>query len=98
MEMLINLSKEKGFESKIKYADAFHPNYEYYIFLCELQKWLREEHKLHVLSYPSFVHIDTYIMLIFHNGNVFAEGVSSKQTYEEALEQGLLCALNSIKL
>lgn len=78
--------------------DGFNP--DVYIVAprqSEVQKWLREVHYLHVISYPSFVFYNTYIPIIFSDGTCIFEGVSNKSTYEEALEIGLYHALNLIK-
>ena len=86
---LIKLSNEKGFLSKDKLISV---NSEYYyLWMCELQKWLREAHNIDVYAtwgtsygnvvwyfYTSYIGIDSPMV--------------SKEKficYEEALEKGL---------
>jgi len=48
-KQLIASAKEKGFESHIigKSVEAKYSNKDfYYLWMCELQKWLREEHNI----------------------------------------------------
>ena len=43
---LLELSREKGFMSRdnlIGVSESY-----YYLWMCELQKWLREEHQIHI--------------------------------------------------
>ena len=67
-------------------------NKEYYLW--ELQRWLREEHKLSIEVYY-FKGWDYDICFMETNTNT--QGKVDLQTYEEALEQGLLEALKLIK-
>ena len=82
MRELIKLAEEKGYlnvkESKIinEYTD-----------LCLIQKWLREEHGVHVeVNISKFR--DNYISTINNSEEVLHREYSFK-TYEEALEKGI---------
>lgn len=101
-EKLISLAKEKGFMAillrPIPYKEGTRwyslESIRYYIWMCELQKWLREKHEI-------------YLAVLSNNENahryVFGEGINSKRyatwykTYEEALEEGLKQGLMLIK-
>jgi hypothetical protein len=107
-EKLIELSEKLGFQTKLYQPDVIHVDDDYYyLWMCELQKWLRNEDKL-------FISID-----FFHDGvGVNKEGMfwdyqiakeientcfevvngeESYKTYEKALEKGLFEALKIIK-
>jgi hypothetical protein len=65
-----------------------------------LQKWLREKHNMHVYCIP-MAHtydrdFDHYCFEVFHK-LVYYEPDGTYSSYEEALEAGLVYALNLIK-
>jgi len=96
-EKLILLSKENGFISKIigKSVEAQYSNKDfYYLWMCELQKWFREEHNIHIVIIPT---IETYWtfkvgrLSNFKDQPPFKEvNGSDYNTFEEALEEGLV--------
>ena len=61
---IIKLANEKGFESKR--LEAFltvciarkdrDSDHFYYLYLCEVQKWLIDDHEIYVVSLPSFAY------------------------------------------
>jgi hypothetical protein len=54
-EQLIQLAKDKGFVSHIigKSVSAEHTIKDfYYLWLCELQKWLRDTHHIYLIEKP----------------------------------------------
>lgn len=107
---LIQLAAEKDFKSQffhpepLKYSDK-EPT-RYYLWMCELQKWLRDIHNIHVrplgmdinetnkLEYVYGIlvkDINRYILLgDFENRVKFS-------THEKAFEEGLFEALKLIK-
>jgi hypothetical protein len=95
-EKIIKLAKEKGFLSKgTRTIGNKTDDLTYYLWLCELQKWLRDKHQIFVET--SFCHIDT----IEHDYAVFI--IKSKKliegqelTAEIALEKGIFKALKLI--
>jgi len=64
-----------------------------------LQRWLREKHKLWVLIYFDENTMNTYCYFMIYNtdGYIKEESMNTFNTYEEALEAGLLQALKLIK-
>lgn len=101
---IIKLAKEKGFESEatrnidiLKSTDLF-----YYLYLCEIQKWLRESNKFHI-TIDSLCNSEDnlenfYWMYDIKDTSIFfieGSGVDFK-TYEEALEKGCFEALKLI--
>ena len=104
---LIKLSREKGFMSRDKLV-TINSDY-FYLWMCELQKWLREEHNciVEVTFYSENiesikdikyeVEID-YYGKDFHNIGDSSDYYSSGyDTYEKALEVGLFEGLKLIK-
>lgn len=62
-----------------------------------LQKWLREKHNIDVISYPSAHIKNKYIILIISKLElIYDESEIKYDSYEEALEKGLLEALKLI--
>jgi len=102
-KQLIASAKEKGFESHIigKSVEAKYSNKDfYYLWMCELQKWLREEYKIDIwITDRSDMHQNGYGIVI--SGNDFEsielnEYMAVGTYYEEALEEGLKEALKLI--
>ena len=107
-EKLISLAKEKGFESTVigKSATAKYSKKPfYYLWLCELQRWLRAEHNIHVYI-ASKTQSDGTTVFIPHGRtipdtikNSLIVDIIKYSTHlidEEALEKGLQEALNLI--
>jgi hypothetical protein len=95
---LILLSREKGFMS-INNLIKVNAEY-YYLWLCELQKWLREAHNIDIIIKPwtgNLPNQKTYAADV----SIFNSNIHQKcmrvNSFEEALEIGLLCGLNLIK-
>ena len=86
-----NLAKQKGFDV----MRIFDPNYEFlYPTQSLFQKWLREEHNIIVLVdlfLDGYICKIKHILIHDHKGNIL-----KYNTYEEALEQGLIEGLNRI--
>ena len=102
-EELIKLATKLGFKSRIY---SVHENLKspdggdlekllYYLWLCELQKWFREVHKIHVyVDARGRPHIrDNKEKLL---SEVVKDNKYSGFEYEEALEMGLYQALKLI--
>lgn len=102
---LIKLSREKGFISSEKLIDVYD-NY-YYLWMCELQQWLRISKKINVFAYPILMTInDNEIEQENPNYSyvVNVKGITQHtihqhvfESYKNALECGLQEALKLIK-
>lgn len=114
-KQLIKLAREKGFKSKHIDLDFFTVKdgnlYEYwlYLWLCELQKWLRDEHNINFwvecfyhdgLNYfcESEIKILDFFKSIDEYDEWFANNfIGNFNSYEKALEEGSKQALKLIK-
>ena len=105
-EQLIALAKEKGFEARLsshnhtnlpynkKIFNKEAINLSYYLWICELQKWLRDVQKIDIIidvstfgeTYSSF--IPNFIRGDWRSGEC--------NSYEQALEAGLIEGLKLI--
>ena len=92
---LISLAKEKGFISPIigKSVEAQYTNKDfYYLWMCELQKWLRTDWNIILLVHYSYFGTDQdpelYYYSVIDNNRKLQEG-SYYMEYEKALEKGL---------
>ena len=101
-KQLIASAKEKGFESHIigKSVEAKYSNKDFYhLWMCELQKWLREKHNIHIsIWYNNLTEkwrVD-YIIDILLDEEYYCDKDREQNTYEEALEEGLKEALKLI--
>lgn len=94
---LIHLSREKGFISRDNLI-MVNANYKF-LWLCELQKWLRETKDINIEIY---CHKEKNNILWNWSGyyikiqGLFTKGSNYHNTYEEALEEALLYYLNNI--
>jgi hypothetical protein len=97
---LVKLSKEKGFLSRDRLIEV--NECYYYLWLCELQKWLRDVHHVHIgISINQFGYGYMYSVIDVQKSKVLkylTGGPSNKYTYEGALEAGLIEALTLIKI
>jgi len=89
-EELMLLSRQLGFKSKdnlIKVDDSY-----YYLWMCELQEWLREVHHLHLDAWYNFLtfkwKIDGVINLETNENFDFLDN-KEYDIYKTALEHGL---------
>ncbi len=109
---LAKLAKEKGFTTHTV-TTKFTNNYLLggknvmitemciYLWMCELQKWLREKHDIHI-EINSFSDVSTYDGYLIYNTapydyndpNAIPDAKNCK-TYEKALE---ICLYKGIKL
>jgi len=117
-EQLTSLAKEKGFESKVSIIPFFGTAKDgkaklvsvdedliYYLWLCELQKWMMDKHYIHIdteteLSCES--EMDTYFDIIRFTGNVaYCEKIKSLNepftNHDEGFVTALFEALKLIK-
>ena len=60
-----------------------------------LQKWLREEHKIHLVSAMTFG--DQYSFMVYKGNNPQPSHITDDGSYEETLEEGLKQSLKLIK-
>jgi hypothetical protein len=109
--ILSKLAKEKGFISNIigKSVESKYSTKDfYYLWMCELQKWLRENHKIHILIYVnndnegnepivwSYAYNSRFDNVL-HDDSFNYITDEEFNSYEEALEEGLEQALTLIK-
>lgn len=94
MNKLVELAKEKhyfGFHCKgPEIPDAW------YVELCILQKWLREKHKIIISIDPHFYGMNAPYIIKYCYKEFVHRDHREFNTYEEALEQGLLEGLTQI--
>ena len=92
---LIQLSREKGFMSKDKLIKV---NVDYkYLWMCELQKWLREKHNLFIsITHRIQGNIDSFLVDYSYNGNNGQWNNIYYTTYEECLENAIVEYLHRI--
>ena len=115
-EQLIKLAKEKGFDEwlEIPYQDDndgwtyyYEPHNDdrcYYLWMCELQKWLRDKHFLHIYVVP-YGENEGWILANIRNLKLdllvdkkdIEARMHSFNTYEQALEKGLFESLKLLK-
>ena len=96
---IIELATEKGFTSSIigKSVEAKYSNKDfYYLWMCELQKWLREVHKIHIAILPKILP-NNEIKYYSFRGKIKKDWTELFNTYEEALEEALKQVLILIK-
>ena len=84
---LINNYNKKGFSSNL------NNDIEYYYKLCELQKWLREVHNIEVYVTPVKEIADNFK---YYQWMIHTISFGLNNTYEEALEAGLIEGLKLI--
>ena len=94
MKQLIEKAKEKGFWKNLKIAsDGFIHPIDKYVWMCLLQKWLRDEHNIFVeISWYD----DCFNTEITVEETARLEGRGEYKTYEQALEEALTKALELI--
>ncbi len=101
-EELIELAKEKGFSNEVNGGegifydmDILENKKSYYLWMCLLQQWLRENYNIYVTPILDF----GCTVAVKKDLNVeIAYTLSDFKTCEEALEKGLFKALQLIKL
>lgn len=90
-QKLVELAGKKGFKSKA--LRTYNLDDElYYLWLCELQKWLRDEHEIWVHNKKETKRWSVYVD-DFYGRHLLTEYIFI-DTYEKALERGLIEALN----
>jgi hypothetical protein len=92
MKELLELAEGKGFEcppvKAVTWLSATNNSEtEDYIILCLIQKWLREEHGIHVEVEVIF-NPKSYGLMIWQNESNMIDYEGFK-TYEQALQKGL---------
>lgn len=109
---LIQLSKELGFKAlsqplqsatlaKIGQLEESIADLSYYLWMCELQKWLRDVHKVIVTVDPIVGFSEcNYSYNIYTKNNIWILSHFTARTFsspEETLQEGLYHALTLIK-
>ena len=118
-EELIKLASIKGFQQEVNngvgifYAgDIFENDKAYFLWLCLLQKWLREEHDIFVYPIPDLPYPHNSWKCILNyispskSKNIVKEsifpnwdrGVEEGGTFNQSLEKGLQQALKLVKV
>ncbi len=96
-EQLIKLAIKKGFKSRV-FGDAeITSDLNYYLWLCELQRWLRDEKKIIVYTAPFKDHALDVNDAEMYTWSIWGFGAGISETPELALQAGLKEALNLIK-
>ena len=93
------LAKEKRFDlTKLGYKEENGEIIDTYSTTTQslLQKWLREEHKIHIVIMPCIIPSNEVKYYIF-TGKLKWDWAELFDTYEEALEVGLQEALKLVK-
>ncbi len=96
---LIKLATDKGFTSKIIGKSVDNKSIEkdfYYLWMCELQKWLRDTHNIDIIIKPwtgDNIGEKNYAADIYLFGTRTYKKLKREKTYELALEEGLFQAL-----
>jgi len=97
-EEIVKLAKEKGFLLDINHITCFSSNYVidiYYLWLCELQKWLRDERSINMdIEFDNYQGIDEYFCTV---RNPISSYSGLHYSYEDALEKGCFEALKLVK-
>ena len=100
MNKLIELAKKKGFDPKshlIETLNPFDDEFIKYLWMCLLQKWLRDECNLNLEVWRSPICSEEEYSFVWHLLGVKYYNDSPKfSTYEQALEAGLTKALQLI--
>jgi len=102
-EELISLAKEKGFMAillrPIPYKEGTRwyslESIRYYVWMCELQKWLREKYNIDIIITSAILGYGYLIYNRYPPKNIANNKVF--QFYEEALEEGLKEGLKLIE-
>lgn len=93
---LVKLASNKGFISRNNLIKV--NNDYYYLWLCELQKWLREKHNIIVYLSPVLPDVKEWGILIFQVKSIESlDDFRFYKTYKLALEKGLQKALKLIE-
>ena len=106
MKELIELAKETGFEPKsafdlysnLKTGDNIFLTYteiDIYLYLCELKKWLMDEHKILVIV-DTFGIPEACYYQIWINDELEEDPEDFNKPYESAMFEGLKKALTLI--
>jgi len=111
-EEIIKLAKEKEFVSKELYNNPYkystHEDMRWLFWLTEIQKWLRDKHGIDIdiirnnnefvnfVKEKQNVDVPKYLALILINGDNCINYRYYNNTYEQALEAGIIEALKLI--
>lgn len=97
---LIQLAKEKEFKSELLSSEPMKYSHKedtkYYLWMCELQRWLRDIYNIHVTCCYERSRDEEliYYCEIIHNSSLFSWDLGN--SYNTLLENGLLEALKLI--
>lgn len=103
-EQLIELAKEKGLITNLYQPEIMQVSEDYYyLWMCELQKWLRDSHKL-IVQIESIwgdkemktIEYESWVMYRDFENHLPNEEPDIFKTYESALEFGLTQALDKL--
>lgn len=100
-EEIIKKSKSLGFISKVFSEAEITSELDYYLWMCELQKWLREKHNIDVYVVPNgsrnkSINENLYHPILWLKDEYQSE-LHYEKKYELALEKVLFEALKLIK-
>lgn len=96
-EELMALASKIGFKSLLETKDfvPIKSSMCYFYYLCELQKWLREKHRIHTTIISCMISSNEIKYYIF-KGKLKWNWNELFNSYEDALEAGLFEALKLI--
>lgn len=95
IEKLRELADEKGFfvlESDLSKDTKYYD----YLYMCLLQKWLRDKHGILVYAQPRSCNTFRHYITTYDN-EIIIIGIDRLNNWEEALQEGLKEALNEIE-
>lgn len=104
MKELIKKAKEIGFEGMLygmwdNSIKSDSDDYMFFLWMCELQKWLRDEHEIvisiNLISYEGIYYFEYFIESFGSSPRYIHK--SDFKTYEKALKYALIEALKLIK-
>lgn len=103
---LIQLAKEKEFKSDLLSSEPMKYSHKedtrYYLWMCELQRWLRNVHNIHI-SVEAYVDQEEFNLMWCYDTHYLLDikrigySVYEYKSFELALEAALLEALKLIK-
>ena len=105
MKELIQLAKEKGFKGRVFCQSEIESDLIFYLWSCEVQKWLRDIHSINITLKWVYSVVSTekavwgYEVkgILMVNNNILDYTEDKLETYEQALEEGLKQALELLK-
>jgi hypothetical protein len=99
-EQLVKAASDLGFVSPVIGKSVFSKISDkpfYYLWLCELQKWLREQFNMNVIPIKVNGTSTKHVCLVHWTTDIFHEKRIVGQCYNKVFEEGILEGLKLIK-